>query len=193
MIAVRVHGIDELGVTVPTVVARLAVAAGLTRGQAYRLRLATEEITTNIVIHGYGGCGRAVDIDAGYDADWAWLRIEDDAPEFDPTEYDPASKIAEDPRLPSRAAGVWTDEHGGPREERARGLRAQEGRRREQALGAPSGARQSNNALGGFGLFLAMSSVDRLEHTYSGGRNRILLKVRRNGGTYEEATHSGGG
>jgi MFS family permease len=43
-----------------------------------------------------------------------------------------------------RAAGVWTDEHGDPCEERARDLRAQEGRRRTEAREAPSGARQSD-------------------------------------------------
>jgi serine/threonine-protein kinase RsbW len=148
MIAVRLHGIEELGVTVPAIVARLAAATGLTHGQAYRLRLATEELTTNVVTHGYGGRGGAVDIDSGYDADWVWLRISDDAPEFDPTEHDPSARLVQDPSM------------------------------------AP---------LGGFGLFLAMSSVDRLEHTYTGGRNRNLLKIRRDGGTHGEAPRSGGG
>ena len=47
-----------------------------------------------------------------------------------------------------RAAGVWTDEHGGPcARNEPRGLRAQEGRRRTEAREAPSGPRQSNTVL----------------------------------------------
>lgn len=148
MIAVRARGIDELGVMIPAIVDRLARATGMTHSQAYRLRLATEEITTNIVTHGYGGRGGTVDIDAGFDDVWAWVRIEDDAPVFDPTTYDVVPRLTADPG--------W----------------------------AP---------LGGFGLFLALSSVDRLEHTSTGGRNRNLLKIRRSGGTDEEAMRSGRG
>lgn len=148
MIAVRARGIEELGVMIPAIVDRLARATGLTYSQAYRLRLATEEITTNIVTHGYGGRGGTVDIDAGFDDVWAWVRIEDDAPEFDPATYDVVPRQIEDPG--------W----------------------------AP---------LGGFGLFLAQSSVDRLEHARADGRNRNLLKIRRSGGTDEEAMRPGRG
>lgn len=148
MIAVRARDIEELGVLIPAIVDRLARATGLTHSQAYRLRLATEEITTNIVTHGYGGRGGTVDIDAGYDENWAWVRIEDDAPEFDPAAYDVVPRLTADPG--------W----------------------------AP---------LGGFGLFLAQSSVDCLEHTRPEGRNRNLLKIRRSGGTDEEAMRAGRG
>jgi serine/threonine-protein kinase RsbW len=145
MIAVRARGIEELGVMIPAIVDRLARSTGMTHSQAYRMRLAAEELTTNVVTHGYGGRPDTIDIDAGFDDVWVWVRIEDYAPEFDPTAYDVGSRLAEDPSL------------------------------------AP---------LGGFGLFLALSSVDHLEHTYAEGRNRNLLKIRRRGGTDEETTRA---
>jgi anti-sigma regulatory factor (Ser/Thr protein kinase) len=147
---VRVHGIEELGSSIPSIVSMLANATGLTHTQAYRLRLATEEIATNIVTHGYRGQGGRIDIDAGFDDEWVWLRLHDDAPEFDPRTYDPAPRLAVDPRQ------------------------------------AP---------LGGYGLFLAMSSVDYLEHSYVDGRNRNLLKLRRHpadGGNSGEAPRFAG-
>ncbi|HEX6353155.1 ATP-binding protein [Actinophytocola sp.] len=131
---IRVHGIEELGASVPGLVARLAAATGLTHSQAYRMRLAAEEITTNTVVHGYLGGDGWIDIDGGFDRDWVWMRFEDVAPEFDPTAYDPAPRLAMDPRA------------------------------------AP---------LGGLGVFLAVTSVDSFEHSYTGGRNRNLLKMRR--------------
>jgi serine/threonine-protein kinase RsbW len=136
--AVRANGMDELGEVLPDIVERLARATELTISQAYRLRLAADEIATNVVTHGYGGQGGRIDLDAGFDEHWAWVRIEDDAPEFDPTTCDVRPRQAADPG--------W----------------------------AP---------LGGFGLFLALSSVDCIEHTYAAGRNRTLLKIRRPGGT----------
>jgi len=148
---VRVHGIEELGTTIPAIVSRLAQVAGLTHRQAYRMRLAAEEIATNIVTHGYRGRSGRIDIDAGFDDEWVWLRLADDAPEFDPHVHDPSPRLAADPSM------------------------------------AP---------LGGFGLFLALSSVDCLEHVYTGGGNSNLLKVRRrpaDGGNSGEASRSGGG
>lgn len=69
------------------VVADLAREARLDQHDAYRLRLAADEITTNIAMHGYRGeCG-LVTVTGGVDEDWVWLRIEDEAPRFDPTRY----------------------------------------------------------------------------------------------------------
>jgi serine/threonine-protein kinase RsbW len=131
---IRVHGIEELGASVPGMVSRLAAAAGMSHSQAYRMRLAAEEITTNTVVHGYLGGDGWIDIDAGFDRNWVWMRFEDDAPEFDPTTYDPAPRLAMEPSA------------------------------------APPG---------GLGVFLAVTSVDRFEYSYAGGRNRNLLKIRR--------------
>lgn len=65
----------------------LARVGGLSGRQAYRLRLAADEIITNILLHGYRGDG-VVDLRGGVEADRVWLRIEDDAPPFDPRSYD---------------------------------------------------------------------------------------------------------
>ena len=65
----------------------LAIRGGLTRRQAYRLRLAADEITTNIWTHGYRGEQGVVDLCACVEPDRVWLRTEDDAPPFDPRGY----------------------------------------------------------------------------------------------------------
>lgn len=77
-------------------VAALARHAGLTSRQAYRLRLAVDEVATNVTIHGYGdsGCG-VVDLEGGIDAERVWVRVEDDAPAFDPRTHDPRPRLAE--------------------------------------------------------------------------------------------------
>jgi anti-sigma regulatory factor (Ser/Thr protein kinase) len=148
---VRVHGLEQLGDTLAALVERLAELTGLPYGKAYRLRLAAEEIVTNVVMHGYGGHGGPIDIDTGYDEAWVWLRVEDEAPDFDPAEHDPTPRLSMDPVM------------------------------------AP---------LGGFGLFLALSSVDEVTHEYVRGRNRTMLRVRRGagdeGGTDGEAARAGG-
>jgi serine/threonine-protein kinase RsbW len=146
-----VHGLDQLGDTLAAMVERLAGRTGLSFGRAYRLRLAAEEIATNVLMHGYGGRGGLIEIDAGYDEEWVWLLVEDDAPEFDPASHDPTPRLSMDPVM------------------------------------AP---------LGGFGLFLALSSVDEITHSYVDGRNRTVLRMRRvtgdEGGTDGEAARAGG-
>lgn len=64
-----------------------AAAAGLDRAAAYRLRLAVDEIATNIVLHGYEEAGRSGPIDVSAKLDTARLTIilEDDGEPFDPT------------------------------------------------------------------------------------------------------------
>jgi serine/threonine-protein kinase RsbW len=70
----------------------LARDASLPPSKVYWLRLAAEEITINIVRHGYRGPGR-VWLTGGIKPDRVWLRIEDEAPRFDPTGYDPAPQL----------------------------------------------------------------------------------------------------
>ncbi len=84
-------------------VAALAAQGGLSRAQAYRLRLAADEITTNIACHGYRGAAGVIDLD-GYAADGrVWLRIEDDAPPFDPRGHHPDPRLSAAP--PERPVG----------------------------------------------------------------------------------------
>jgi anti-sigma regulatory factor (Ser/Thr protein kinase) len=64
----------------------LASRGGLDSHDAYRLRLAADEITTNIAMHGYRGRCGVVEITGGLDQQWVWLLIEDEAPKFDPTQ-----------------------------------------------------------------------------------------------------------
>lgn len=82
---VRADGVHVPGDEVTAVVGELAARTGLDRRDTYRLRLAADEIVTNVMMHGYRGGGGVVDLAAGADPDWVWLRIEDDAPPFDPT------------------------------------------------------------------------------------------------------------
>ena len=52
---------------------------------AYRLRLAADEITANVVLHGYRGAPGPVELVADVYNDLAWLRVDDVAPPFDPS------------------------------------------------------------------------------------------------------------
>lgn len=67
---------------------RVATSAELERKAAYRLRLAVDEIATNIVNYGYERAGRAGDIHLQAVADDAWLTVtlEDTGIHFDPRE-----------------------------------------------------------------------------------------------------------
>jgi serine/threonine-protein kinase RsbW len=62
--------------------------AGLDRKASYRLRLAVDEIATNIVVHGYEDAGRQGPIDVWAELDDAELRVclQDLAVPFDPRE-----------------------------------------------------------------------------------------------------------
>jgi serine/threonine-protein kinase RsbW len=69
-------------------VRELARRAGLSSRRTGQLRLAAEELVTNIIMHGYRSGSTpdcAVELEGGVDGDRVWLRIVDDAPAFDPT------------------------------------------------------------------------------------------------------------
>jgi|SRR5579871_2021421 len=63
-----------------------AAEAGLSKSAAYKLRLAVDEIVTNIVVHGYEEAGRAGNVDMHTEIDDQALRltVEDTAAAFDP-------------------------------------------------------------------------------------------------------------
>ncbi|MFF4386752.1 ATP-binding protein [Streptomyces sp. NPDC001552] len=67
-------------------VLRLAGAAGLDKGAAYRLRLAVDELATNVVMHGYRGGGGRITVRGRSGPDGVQIVIEDTAPPFDPIE-----------------------------------------------------------------------------------------------------------
>ncbi|MEU7751305.1 ATP-binding protein [Micromonospora sp. NPDC049101] len=84
-------------------VARLATGLGLAVREAYRLRLASDEITTNIVEHGYRWQPGRIHLHGGRRDDMVWVRISDSAPPFDPRGRDLTARVHADPML--RPAG----------------------------------------------------------------------------------------
>jgi anti-sigma regulatory factor (Ser/Thr protein kinase) len=106
MIAVdlQIDATDSTAEIVADFVTALAREALLPRNKAYWLRLATEEIITNIAQHGYRGPG-PVWLKSGFGPDRVWVQIEDAAPEFDPRTHDPGSKVATE--LATREAGGY--------------------------------------------------------------------------------------
>jgi serine/threonine-protein kinase RsbW len=62
----------------------LGERARLTESSLYRLRLAADELATNIVLHGYRGEPGEITVDGGIDPGEVWVRFQDDAPAFDP-------------------------------------------------------------------------------------------------------------
>lgn len=85
-------GDDCVAEAVAAFVGELAQDADLPVSKAYWLRLAVEEITTNIVRHGYRG-GGVVRLTSEISPDRVWVRIEDEAPGFDPQSHDPARQL----------------------------------------------------------------------------------------------------
>ncbi|WP_229875736.1 ATP-binding protein [Streptomyces nojiriensis] len=71
---------------IATFVLRLAGAAGLDKGAAYRLRLAVDELATNVVMHGYRGGGGRITVRGRSGPGGVQIVIEDTAPPFDPVE-----------------------------------------------------------------------------------------------------------
>jgi serine/threonine-protein kinase RsbW len=67
-----------------------AAAAGLDRKAAYRLRLAVDEIVTNIITHGYADAHVDGDVvvEASVGEERLIITLEDSAPAFDPREQD---------------------------------------------------------------------------------------------------------
>ncbi|WP_424529863.1 ATP-binding protein [Sphaerisporangium viridialbum] len=62
----------------------LAERAGLPATRAHRLRLAADELATNIVVHGYRNTKGELGVEGGVEEESVWLRFEDDAQPFDP-------------------------------------------------------------------------------------------------------------
>lgn len=132
---------------VAELVADMARRFGLDSSQAYRLRLAADEITTNIVLHGYRCSGGPIDVQGGADSERVWLLIEDEAPPFDPVARSTCRPLPPDDhcRASPYGAAAWD---------------------------------WSDAQAGGFGLFLARSSLDEFGYERVGGRNRYTLVVR---------------
>lgn len=142
-----VNAATDISRQVAELVAGLAAHGGLDEAQAYRLRLAADEITTNIASHGYHGRPGPVDLSGDVDDERVLLAIEDDAEPFDPLGHHP------DPRLSI----------------------------------APH-----QRDVGGLGLHLALTGVDRFSYDRSRGRNRNVLVVLRSGCAAHSEMNDGG-
>jgi serine/threonine-protein kinase RsbW len=66
----------------------VAAATGLDKKTSYNLRLAVDEIATNIIIHGYEEAGRegVLDLQAVVDEQSLTISLEDTGAPYDPTE-----------------------------------------------------------------------------------------------------------
>ena len=73
--------------------------AGLDKGPTYWFRLAADEISTNICDHGYCGGSGPLDLEGSVDDGRVSVQIEDDAPAFDPRQYDRLAQLEVDPRV----------------------------------------------------------------------------------------------
>lgn len=94
-----VNGGSDTTVEVAELVGQLAARGGLDPAQAYRLRLAADEITTNIACHGYRGRSGPIELSGDIDGERVWLCIEDDAPPFDPLGHHPDPRLSAAPPL----------------------------------------------------------------------------------------------
>lgn len=72
-----------------------ALAAGLDKRVSYRLRLAVDEIATNIISHGYEEAGETGDVmvQADIDQDALTITLEDTAVPFDPRHFERPDQI----------------------------------------------------------------------------------------------------
>ncbi|MFF9175706.1 ATP-binding protein [Streptomyces sp. NPDC014793] len=115
-------------------VLELGRSGRLSDSETYRLRLAADELATNIVMHGYRGASGDICVEAGIAPDRVWVRFVDDAPAFDPR-----------------------------------------GGMKSPDLEMPLARR----AVGGLGVFLALTAVDRFDYELVAGRNVSTLTIRR--------------
>jgi serine/threonine-protein kinase RsbW len=62
----------------------LAQQGNLQQDACYRLRLAADEIVSNIIMHGYAETPGEIQLSGGVTDEQVWLRIADNSPRFDP-------------------------------------------------------------------------------------------------------------
>lgn len=79
----------------------LVSRAGLGKGATYRIRLAVDELATNIVMHGYRGADGRITVRGCSGPRGVRIVIEDTAPAFDPVE----GRLPPPPGSPGTAAG----------------------------------------------------------------------------------------
>lgn len=87
----ELNAIDQVLAYVGTAAAK----AGLSEKAAYCLRLAVDEIATNIINHGYqaSGSGGKLTVKAKFKADKLIIHLEDNAAAFDPRQHPPPDNL----------------------------------------------------------------------------------------------------
>lgn len=107
--SLRVAAALEALPTIRAFVDRASEAAGLDRRTAYRLRLAVDEIATNIVVHGHpgGAADATIAVEAIVDDNQLRIQLEDDGPAFDPLAHEtPGTAQLERPMIERPIGGL---------------------------------------------------------------------------------------
>jgi anti-sigma regulatory factor (Ser/Thr protein kinase) len=86
--------LDSLG-NISQYVIAAATAAGLDKKTSYRLRLAVDEIATNIIVHGYEEAERegSLEVQADINEQDLTILIEDTGVPYDPTQKQPPTDL----------------------------------------------------------------------------------------------------
>ena len=81
--------------TIAAYVLKAAAAGGIEQRAAYRLRLAVDEIATNIITHGRLGeqPDQVIVVTAEIDGESVSILLEDAGPEFNPREHQPSDDL----------------------------------------------------------------------------------------------------
>lgn len=87
--------------SIASFVLRLAGAAGLDKGATYRLRLAVDELATNVVMHGYRGGDGRITVRGRSGPGGVQIVIEDSAPPSTPSK----AACRPPPGFPRRTGG----------------------------------------------------------------------------------------
>ena len=101
--------------TISEYIVQAAAEAGLDEQAAYGLRLAVDEIATNVIIHGYKKAGRDGElvIKADQTADTLLIVLEETSPPYDPRETPPPDIVDQEPeKRPSGGLGVYLARQG---------------------------------------------------------------------------------
>jgi anti-sigma regulatory factor (Ser/Thr protein kinase) len=98
-----------------TYIVQIAAEAGLGEQAAYGLRLAVDEIATNVVVHGYqvaGGSGELV-VKVDQTVEKLTVVLEDTSPPYDPRLTPPPDILDQEPeKRPSGGLGVYLARQG---------------------------------------------------------------------------------
>jgi serine/threonine-protein kinase RsbW len=115
MDTLRLPGRVESLAAIGTYIVQIAAEAGLGEQAAYGLRLAVDEIATNVVVHGYqvaGGSGELV-VKVDQTVEKLTVVLEDTSPPYDPRLTPPPDILDQEPeKRPSGGLGVYLARQG---------------------------------------------------------------------------------